>query len=279
MKRKNVFKRVVLFFIAFSVVSLIGMGFIKNNAYYQSADRSFFSFVSMIRYGIFDKPIKTVGNVSNDVATMWDVRYENDQLRSQLDAVNHWQAQLNELQHEVNELKELNNLKTIHSEYTLINATVMNRSSETWDSAVTIDRGSDDGIEVGDGVVTPKGIVGRVIKVDAKTSVVSLIVANDDYSQMSVKIQEPSGSFVQGILKSYNKDTNLFTISLLQTNISITPDMVISTSGLGGVYPAGLFVGNVDSVKEVADGAGITVYAKSLVDFNALNYVSVVKKP
>lgn len=279
MKRKNVFKRVVLFFIAFSVVSLIGMGFIKNNPYYQSADRGFFSFVSMIRYGIFDKPIKTVGNVSNDVATMWDVRYENDQLRSQLDAVNHWQAQLNELQHEVNELKELNNLKTIHSEYTLINATVMNRSSETWDSAVTIDRGSDDGIEVGDGVVTPKGIVGRVIKVDAKTSVVSLIVANDDYSQMSVKIQEPSGSFVQGILKSYNKDTNLFTISLLQSNISITPDMVISTSGLGGVYPAGLFVGNVDSVKEVADGAGITVYAKSLVDFNALNYVSVVKKP
>ncbi|MEG0327568.1 MAG: rod shape-determining protein MreC [Erysipelothrix sp.] len=279
MKRKNVFKRVVIFFIAFSVVSLIGMGFIKSNAYYQSADRGFFSFVSMIRYGIFDKPIKTVGNVSNDVATMWDVRYENDQLRSQLDAVNHWQAQLNELQHEVNELKELNNLKTIHSEYTLINATVMNRSSETWDSAVTIDRGSDDGIEVGDGVVTPKGIVGRVIKVDAKTSVVSLIVANDDYSQMSVKIQEPSGSFVQGILKSYNKDTNLFTISLLQSNISITPDMVISTSGLGGVYPSGLFVGNVDSVKEVADGAGITVYAKSLVDFNALNYVSVVKKP
>lgn len=278
MKQKKGFRQILIYIILTLVVSLLGMGVFKRSAFYESSDRGFFGFFSMLRYSLIDYPIKTVTNFSKDIATSWDLRYENDALREQLAFSHQWQTRVKELENEVFELKELNGLKGLHTDMSLVQAKVMNRSLETWDSALTIDLGSDDGVAVGDGVITPYGIVGRVISVTQGQSIVSLITANNDYSQVSVKIEIASGRFVQGILNSYNNDTGLFTVKLMETSSSILPEMLVSTSGMGGIFPAGLLMGSVDSVKAVADSAGFIVYVKSLVDFNDIQYVSVVKK-
>lgn len=278
MKQKKGFRQILIYIILTLVVSLLGMGVFKRSAFYESSDRGFFGFFSMLRYSLIDYPIKTVTNFSKDIATSWDLRYENDALREQLAFSHQWQTRVKELENEVFELKELNGLKGLHTDMSLVQAKVMNRSLETWDSALTIDLGSDDGVAVGDGVITPYGIVGRVISVTQGQSIVSLITANNDYSQVSVKIEIASGRFVQGIVNSYNNDTGLFTVKLMETSSSILPEMLVSTSGMGGIFPAGLLMGSVDSVKSVADSAGFIVYVKSLVDFNDIQYVSVVKK-
>ncbi|NLL75303.1 MAG: rod shape-determining protein MreC [Erysipelothrix sp.] len=278
MKQKKGFRQILIYIILTLVVSLLGMGVFKRSAFYESSDRGFFGFFSMLRYSLIDYPIKTVTNFSKDIATSWDLRYENDALREQLAFSHQWQTRVKELENEVFELKELNGLKGLHTDMSLVQAKVMNRSLETWDSALTIDLGSDDGVAVGDGVITPYGIVGRVISVTQGQSIVSLITANNDYSQVSVKIEIASGRFVQGIVNSYNNDTGLFTVKLMETSSSILPEMLVSTSGMGGIFPAGLLMGSVDSVKAVADSAGFIVYVKSLVDFNDIQYVSVVKK-
>lgn len=278
MKQKKGFRQILIYIILTLVVSLLGMGVFKRSAFYESSDRGFFGFFSMLRYSLIDYPIKTVTNFSKDIATSWDLRYENDALREQLAFSHQWQTRVKELENEVFELKELNGLKGLHTDMSLVQAKVMNRSLETWDSALTIDLGSDDGVAVGDGVITPYGIVGRVISVTQGQSIVSLITANNDYSQVSVKIEIASGRFVQGIVNSYNNDTGLFTVKLMETSSSILPEMLVSTSGMGGIFPAGLLMGSVDSVKAVADSAGFIVYVKSLVEFNDIQYVSVVKK-
>lgn len=278
MKQKKGFRQILIYIILTLVVSLLGMGVFKRSAFYESSDRGFFGFFSMLRYSLIDYPIKTVTNFSKDIATSWDLRYENDALREQLAFSHQWQTRVKELENEVFELKELNGLKGLHTDMSLVQAKVMNRSLETWDSALTIDLGSDDGVAVGDGVITPYGIVGRVISVTQGQSIVSLITANNDYSQVSVKIEIASGRFVQGIVNSYNNDTGLFTVKLMETSSSILPEMLVSTSGMGGIFPAGLLMGSIDSVKAVADSAGFIVYVKSLVDFNDIQYVSVVKK-
>ncbi len=278
MKQKKGFRQILIYIILTLVVSLLGMGAFKRSAFYESSDRGFFGFFSMLRYSLIDYPIKTATNFSKDIATSWDLRYENDALREQLAFSHQWQTRVKELENEVFELKELNGLKGLHTDMSLVQAKVMNRSLETWDSALTIDLGSDDGVAVGDGVITPYGIVGRVISVTQGQSIVSLITANNDYSQVSVKIEIASGRFVQGIVNSYNNDTGLFTVKLMETSSSILPEMLVSTSGMGGIFPAGLLMGSVDSVKAVADSAGFIVYVKSLVDFNDIQYVSVVKK-
>lgn len=278
MKQKKGFRQILIYIILTLVVSLLGMGVFKRSAFYESSDRGFFGFFSMLRYSLIDYPIKTVTNFSKDIATSWDLRYENDALREQLAFSHQWQTRVKELENEVFELKELNGLKGLHTDMSLVQAKVMNRSLETWDSALTIDLGSDDGVAVGDGVITPYGIVGRVISVTQGQSIVSLITANNDYSQVSVKIEIASGRFVQGIVNSYNNDTGLFTVKLMETSSSILPEMLVSTSGMGSIFPAGLLMGSIDSVKAVADSAGFIVYVKSLVDFNDIQYVSVVKK-
>lgn len=279
MKQKKGFRQILIFIIATLLISLLGLGVVRRSAFYESADRSFFGFFSMMRYSLIDYPIETVTNFSKDIATMWDVRYENDQLREQLAYSHQWQTRVRELENELFELKELNGLTSLFPEMSLTKARVMNRSLEEWDQVLTIDVGSDDGIVEGNGVITPYGIIGRVISVTQNQSIVSLITANNDYSQVSVKIEITPGRYIQGIVNSYNSDSKLFTVKLLETNATVLPEMLVSTSGLGGVFPSGLLLGSIHSVKPVADGAGFIVYVQSKVDFNDLRYVAVVKSP
>lgn len=279
MKRKFGFKRIIISAIVISALAIVGMNFIKTSSFYQSTDRAFFSFMSMIRYGIVDHPITTMSNITKDVATSWDLRYENDRLREQLEATSQWESLVLELRDEVNTLKELNELQTLHSEFTLINATVKTRPFESWDKTLTIDIGSADGVSVDDGVMSTKGIIGRVIEVSEHQSVVSLITANQTESQVALRIHVDDTTVVNGILSGFDTTTGLFSVRLLEATSTITAGMKVTTSGLGGVYPSGLLIGNVDSVYNVADGVGVVVNVKSEMNFDDIRYVAVVKKP
>ncbi|QIK70214.1 rod shape-determining protein MreC [Erysipelothrix sp. HDW6C] len=279
MKQKSRFKRVLLGLLITIIVALLGMNFVKNSAFYQSVDRNFFGFISMLRYGLIDYPIETVSNFTNDVATMWDVRYENDRLREELDAAAHMNTYIRALEAERDELKELNGLNSLYTENELIKGMVSNRSSEKWDSVVNIDIGRNQGVAVNDGVMTSHGVIGRVIDVNDDSAVVALLVANDDNSRVSVSIEVAPGEYVPGILESYNHEKGVFTVRLLETTSSITADMLVSTSGGSGVYPRGLLVGKVESVKNISEGTGVEVYVKSSVNFDNIGYIAVVKRP
>ena len=276
MKKRNGFKDVLYKVIAIITVLIISMSVFKNNAVISSLDTNVFSFFSMIRYGLIDYPVQTVSSLFKDTSTMWQVRAENDALKQKVDYDNHWQALIDELQNEVDELKELNNLDSVYTDRKLTSATVLNSSIELWNQVFVIDVGSEDGVKKGDGVINSDGIVGKIIDVDAKQSTVSTISANNEHSQVAVKIKVSDTQYINGILQSYDSNTGLFSIRLLETNASITEGMVVSTSGMGGVYPAGFYAGTIDSVKETADSLGTFVYMKSDVNFNGLKYLKVV---
>ena len=278
MKKRNSFNKFLTTILITIIVSLLGMGLIKKSQYYESVDRNFFSFISMIRYGLVDKPVETVKNFSYDVATMWDVRYENDHLRRQLEAVNHWKSKNRELEEEVASLKASLELETVYSDYDLIHGSVQARSFEEWDQVITIDVGAKHGVEIGDGVINPHGLVGRVIDVQNDHALVSLLTANNEYSQVAVKLFISDHEFVPAILTGYSHEEQVFKLKLLETKSTILADMTVMTSGQGGIYPSGLYVGAIDSVEKVADNMGVVAYMKSDVDYNDLKYVSVVKR-
>ncbi len=279
MKNRSSLKQVLVKILAIIVVLLISMNIFKSSNLLQSADRNTFSFFSMVRYGLIDYPVQTISNLFKDTATMAQLRSENDALRQRVDYDNHWHSLLGELETEVNELKALNDLSSVYSEHTLTSATIKNSSIEAWNQVYTIDKGSDHGIKVGDAIINPNGLVGKVIDVDSKQSTVTTVAANNEHSQVSIKIKATDNLYVNGILQSYDFNTGLFSIRLLETNVSITEGMAVSTSGMGGVYPSGFYVGEIDSVKETADSLGTIVYMKSHVNFSDLKYVKVVSKP
>lgn len=276
MKKRSGFRDLLYKIIAIIVVLLISMNVFKHSALIQSADTNVFSFFSMVRYGLIDYPVQTVSSLFKDTSTLWQVRQENDALKKKVDYDNHWQTLIDELQTEVDELKALNNLDKIYSDRKMVSGTVLNSGIESWNQSFVIDIGSEDGVSKDDGVINANGIVGRVIDVDKHQSTITTITANNEYSQVAVKIKVSDGLYINGILQSYDSNTSLFSIRLLETNASITEGMSVSTSGLGGVYPSGLFVGEIDSVKNTADSLGTIVYMRSAVNFNDIKYVKVV---
>lgn len=279
MKRKFTFKRLLWTLLISIIVSIMGINLIRSSAVYQSVDRNFFGFFSMLKYGLIDYPIQTVSNVAHDVATLWNVRYENDLLRQELDKAYELSNLVKTQQEEIDRLKALNDLSTTYSEYTLIKGRVMNRSLGTWDQVVTVNVGTSDGVAEGDGVMTEYGIIGRVIHAETNTSTISLITANDDNSKVSVRFEVAPGEFVFGILDSYDSETNLFQVNLLEATNKIIVNQNVSTSGIGGVYATGIEIGKVQSIKNVPDGIGKVVLVQSHINFDDLRYVAVVKLP
>lgn len=279
MKRRKSGKPVLMTLVIICVLGLLGLNIIKHNETLSNIDGNFYSFFSMIRYTVFDNPIRNFNLMTTDIATAWQLRQENDVLRSQLEATGHLEAMYYELLAETNELKALSDINALYTDYEMINGKVMTRSLESWEQIIVIDIGSDQGVTIDDGVINSKGIIGRVIDVKENQSTVSLLVANNDLSKVAVKIRVSEDTFANGIITGYDSKTALFELSLLETSSSITEGMLVSTSGLGGIFPSGFKVGEVAKVENVPEGIGVKIYVQSSVDFSDITYVSVVKKP
>lgn len=279
MKRRFTFKRLLWTVLTIIICAIMGVTFIRSSAVYQSVDRNFFSVFSMIKYGLIDHPVQTFRDIAYDIGTLWNVRYENDLLRQELDKAYELSQIVKNQQEEIDRLKGLNELDSTYSDYSLIKGRVLNRSLGTWDQAVTINIGSDKGVSVGDGVLTEYGVIGKVIDVQPTTSTVTLLTGNNENTKVAVQFEVSKGNFVFGILDSYDIETNLFQVNLLEASNEIITGQTVTTSGMGGVYPLGIRVGTVKSIKNVSDGIGKVVMVESMVNFDNLKYVAVVKLP
>ncbi len=152
-----------------------------------------------------------------------------------------------------------------------------------WWQTVTINRGSEAGVTEGAAVITTEGLVGRIREVARRTSTVLLIT---DYGcRVACRV---SGSGALGIAKgtgvSIGGERPLEMLSSVQPlsmdyvskDIPLARDDVVTTSGLGGVFPEGLIVGYVKGVE--LDRSGLYQRAQVLpaADLAVLRYVFVV---
>jgi rod shape-determining protein MreC len=103
---------------------------------------------------------------------------------------------------------------------------------------VIIQGGKRDGIVVGQPVMTSEGLLGRIIEVGRKTSEVLLIT--DEQSRVPV-ILEPSHQ--QAILAGH--EGKHLTLQHLEKETVVEAGARVLTSGKGGIFPPGLYIGNV----------------------------------
>jgi rod shape-determining protein MreC len=123
-----------------------------------------------------------------------------------------------------------------------IGARVIGRPTNAWEGVITIDRGSDDGLEVGMPVLAPEGLLGQTVDVAGGSSKVRLIT--DQRSGVAAIVQ---ASRAEGIVNgSIDGDLSMDYVS---QEASVAVGDVVITSGMGGVYPKGLLVGDVLDVQ------------------------------
>lgn len=169
---------------------------------------------------------------------------------------------LHRMQREIQELKEALYRAGRMDEFdqylssaglTGVAARVIGASPDPWSRTIVINRGLKAGVRSGMPVITPEGLVGRVMESASGSSVVKLIV--DRSFNVPVIIRRSRG---RAILEGENSPTCQLKY-LDRTEDVITGDVII-TSGLAGVYPRGIEVGTVTQI--VREDYGLYQYAK-----------------
>lgn len=203
--------------------------------------RSAFQTVTMpVRYlgATVAAPFQGLGNIftnlTADQATLSELQAENDKLRARNVELEEDAESAQRLQ-DLLDLRDANNLQSTA-------ARIISGSTDSWSSTVTIDKGTSSGLTAGMPVTSSSGIVGQIISCSASTSVVRLLT--DENSSISAMIQS---SRAQGMLDG--SATGEVTLTLVRTNQQVSVGDTVVTSGLGGVFPKGLAIGQVTSVE------------------------------
>lgn len=186
-------------------------------------------------------------------------------------------SQNENLQDEIDKLKDTLELNTILSDKVYLNATVVSRNIGYWYDEITIDKGSKNGIEKGMAVVTPKGLIGQITKVSNYSSTVKLLSNENMSDKISVKINV-GDDYVYGLISKYDSKTNTYTVEGISENVDISKDADVVTTGMGTNFPSGLMVGKVKGVTTDNFDLSKVVEVKASVDFDDLDYVTILKR-
>lgn len=178
---------------------------------------------------------------------------------------------------EIEELKDALDLNRTLTEYKPINTTVLSRNKSYWFNTITVDKGSSSGIKVDMAVVTKNGFVGKVSKVSKYSSEVKLITSADVNYKVSVSITTNDGD-TYAILSGYNKKTNTVKVTGVDKSSDVQKGDVVLTSGLGGLFPRGIYIGTVESIVRDKYDLSKTLYIKTSQDFNNIHYVTILKE-
>ena len=171
---------------------------------------------------------------------------------------------------------EKNALESSENEY--MKANVVNTDSNSMTQNFTIDKGKKDGIEANDIILQAvgdsnyyTGLVGKVTEVYQTTARVETI--NSKSNDVSF-VNSKSGDY--GVIDKFTQKT--IQGYMLDVDSEVERKDVLLTSGLGGVYPEGIYIGTVSNVTMSQDALKKNITLNSPVDFSHLYRVLILKK-
>lgn len=180
------------------------------------------------------------------------------------------------LEKEIQELKLALELNSVLTEYDIVNSTVLSRNKSYWLNTFTIDKGSSSGLKPNMAVITRYGLVGKISKVSKNSSEVKLITSDDINFKVSVAIQTNDMEYF-AILNGYDKETGLLIASGIDKTTNVNVGDAVITSGLGELFPSGMYIGDIVDIKSDKYNLSKTVYIRTLQDFDDIHYVSVLR--
>ena len=214
--------------------------------------------------------IRRSGDFTRDVATVFR---ENQALRAENQELRQLVFQLTEKAAENERLQAMLEFRGKSVTFQMKAATVIGRDPGTFSYSIMINRGTQDGLRVNMPVVSTQGLVGHVMEAYGGTAKVRLLL--DSGSSASAMIQRPQSRAV-GVVEGNPAQLS----SLRMKNLTRDGDVIkgdkIMTSGLGGIYPKGLLIGEVMDVLDDEGGLMKHALIRPSVDFTRLEEVFVI---
>ncbi len=210
-------------------------------------------------------------SVMNDYVDLVHVREENARLRTQLAQVTSDRARLAELEAENRHLSELLDLKDVLG-LKSVAANVIGSDATGLSHTLILASGESDGLLPGMAVLSSRGVVGKIIAVSPHASRVLLIddhnSALDGFDQRSRARGIVAGLVDDGMILKYTDRSQ-----------DIRDGDTVVTSGLDGIFPRGLLVGTVKSVRREGPGLFLKVSIAPAVEFKGLEQVLIMTQP
>lgn len=206
-------------------------------------------------------PLVVADSYVQDLQTFWSNRmHSKDELLkagkdlSGLIAHYEFSVQQNkELEAEILRLENLLKLPSMPA-FRYEPARVARRDFSGWWQRLTIRKGENHGIPVGAPVIFAGGVVGRVVEVHRYTAIVDLITSPTFRLAATVSGDNKPISYQGGLNSSFKSPRG--TVEFVPLDIFATPAAPkrLVTSGLGGIFPPGLAIGDITNLEPSTDG-------------------------
>ena len=275
-KKNNKTKYVIIFVVLISILLGITSWRIdsnKNLNFFEKTIKDTTVFVQKIFYA----PIKYVKKEIEVFNEKKDLYKKYKDLKNKEEKIDLYYSQIKELQKEVTELKSTLDLNATLSEYTYVNATVVNRNIGYWYNSLVIDKGSKNGIKKGDAVITNKGLIGRIQSVSNFSSTVKLLTSDQISNKISIKIDSEKG-YQYGLLIGYDSEYNVYRIEGITNSDSIVEGDIVTTTGLTDYFPSGIIIGKVSRVVKDEYDLNSIVEVIPIVNFEDISIVTVLNR-
>lgn len=188
---------------------------------------------------------ESISDLFRDYVNLRSVRRENEELKNQLQQMRLEQVRLRE---DANQARRIQTLLEFKQQYISrsVAAQVIGTSGSEQSRMLYIDKGDLDGVKPNMPVITPNGIVGKVLRTFANTS--QVLEISDQTSGVGAML---TNSRLQGILKGATSgDVNL---TYIMSDEKVQPGEQVVTSGGDRIFPKGLAVGTVISASPGRD--------------------------
>lgn len=268
-------KRLIILLVSIMVlVALIGFSLKERNEL--SWMEKFVKDTVVFMQSIVHKPAQFVAGFFENVNDLRHTYEENKRLKEHLEQYVLLQSEVESLKKENERLRELLDKKESLRDFVAIQATVIGRNPERWEETLIVNKGSQHGVEKNMAVITPQGLIGKVRSVSPFSATVQLLSAKDRQNRISAFIQGDENVF--GLIEGYDQEREALLLKRIPYDAKIEKGQRVFTSGLGGIFPKGLFIGEVEEV--VADEYGLTqiAYIKPAANFYDIDDVIIVKR-
>lgn len=274
------FRNKRLFILLIGIIVLLGLiGFSLKDRENVSAPEQFVQDGVAWVQKLVNVPIGFVTNIVSNINELKNTYDENRLFKEKISEYKTLIYDIQELKKDNEELRKTLNKTESITDFNPIQATVTSRSPERWVEQVTINKGTKDGVKPNMAVVTADGMIGKIQSSAHFTSTVQLLTGFDEFNRISASISQDKDREIFGLVEKYDEKTHsLFFRIIEESDQDVEKGDLVVSSGMGGVFPAGLLIGTVKEVVPDKYGLTSTALVKPAADMYSINHVIVVDR-
>lgn len=214
-----------------------------------------------------------IGEIGGGFVSAGTYKKQVEELQKQ---VEEYQKQLVDYEKTLKEnlnYEEFLDVKEEHNDFVFASARVISRDAADMFYSFVINKGTNDGVAVNDPVISGEYLVGVVVKTAPTYSVVKTVL-DPQVSVGAYEIRTGESGFASGDTQLALQ--GLIKLSGIESETAIATGGIVSTSGIGGVYPRDLIIGTVTEIKDNTHDISSYAVIKPGVDVSKLDAVFVI---